>query len=260
MMDADDWDRRYADNSRAFSYEPNPLLAELASPLVAGRALDLAAGAGRNALWLAGRGWRVTAVDFSRVGLQRAESRAAELGLELDCVHADLYDYRPPAAAFELVLITYMHPRIDQRETVFAAAAEAVAPGGHLLVVGFDETDPHEGAVPRIPSGASARSGSPTPYPASSSSAASGWSANSRRRRGRDERSTRSPGGGGRTRAEASAFQRQRRERHLGLHEARGAPVRGEHLHEPGAAAALDPCYEYSQLHALAVARRYDDG
>ncbi len=151
MMDADDWDRRYADNSRAFSYEPNPLLAELASPLVAGRALDLAAGAGRNALWLAGRGWRVTAVDFSRVGLQRAESRAAELGLELDCVHADLYDYRPPAAAFELVLITYMHPRIDQRETVFAAAAEAVAPGGHLLVVGFDETDPHEGGGPADP-------------------------------------------------------------------------------------------------------------
>ncbi len=151
MMDAADWDRRYADDTRTFSSEPNPLLAELASPLVAGRALDLAAGAGRNALWLAQRGWQVTAVDFSRVGLERASSRASEAGLELDCVHADLYDYRPQAAAFDLVLIAYMHPQPHMRAAVFAAAAEAVAPGGHLLVIGLDETDPHEGGGPADP-------------------------------------------------------------------------------------------------------------
>ncbi|MDQ3435247.1 MAG: methyltransferase domain-containing protein, partial [Actinomycetota bacterium] len=150
-MDADDWDRRYADGTRTFSSEPNPLLVELASPLVAGRALDLAAGAGRNALWLAQRGWRVTAVDFSRVGLERAAGRAAELGLELDRVHADLYDYRPPAAAFDLVLLAYMHPEAARRAAVLAAAAEAVAPAGHLLVVGFDVTDPHEGGGPADP-------------------------------------------------------------------------------------------------------------
>ena len=151
MMDAADWDRRYTDSSRTFSSEPTPLLAELTSPLVAGRALDLAAGAGRNALWLAQRGWQVTAVDFSRVGLERAASRAAELGVELDCVHADLYDYRPAVAAFDLVLITYMHPQTDERAAVFAAAAEAVAPGGNLLVIGFDETDPHKGGGPADP-------------------------------------------------------------------------------------------------------------
>ncbi|MEJ7789666.1 MAG: methyltransferase domain-containing protein [Thermoleophilaceae bacterium] len=150
-MDAAGWDRRYADSTRAFSSEPTPLLAELTSPLVAGRALDLAAGAGRNALWLAQRGWQVTAVDFSRVGLERAASRAAELGVELDCVHADLYDYRPAVAAFDLVLITYMHPQTDKRAAVFAAAAEAVAPGGNLLVIGFDETDPHKGGGPADP-------------------------------------------------------------------------------------------------------------
>ncbi len=150
MMDAADWDRRWADN-RGFPHEPNPLLVELASPLVAGRALDLAAGAGRNALWLAQRGWRVTAVDFSRVGLERAASHATELGLELDCVHVDLYDYSPPAGRFDLALIAYMHPQTDKRAAVFAAAAEAVAPGGHLLVTGFDVTDPHEGGGPADP-------------------------------------------------------------------------------------------------------------
>ena len=152
MMDAADWDGRWADSNRALSSEPNPLLVELASPLVAGRALDLAAGAGRNALWLAQRGWRVTAVDFSRVGLEHATSRATELGLELeDCVHADLYGYSPPTGVFDLVLIAYMHPQTDKRAAVFAAAAEAVAPGGHLLVTGFDVTDPHEGGGPADP-------------------------------------------------------------------------------------------------------------
>jgi len=150
-MDAAGWDRRYADSTRAFSSEPTPLLAELTSPLVAGRALDLAAGAGRNALWLAQRGWQVTAVDFSRVGLERAAGRAAELGLGLDCVHADLYDYSPPTGVFDLVLIAYMHPQTEKRAAVFAAAAEAVAPGGNLLVIGFDETDPHKGGGPADP-------------------------------------------------------------------------------------------------------------
>lgn len=151
MMDAAGWDRRYAEGSHGLSSEPNPLLAELAGPLPAGRALDLAAGAGRNAIWLARRGWRVTAVDFSRVGLERAATRAGDLGLELECVRADLYDYHPPAAAFDLVLIAYMHPQAAQRASVFAAAAEAVAPGGHVLVVGFHVSDPCEGRGPADP-------------------------------------------------------------------------------------------------------------
>ncbi len=151
MLDAAGWDRRYADGARVLSCEPNPLLVELASPLAPGRALDLAAGAGRNALWLARRGWRVTAVDFSREGLGRAAERAAEHGLALDLVQADLYDYHPPAAEFDLVLIAYMHPQAAKREAVFATAAEAVAPGGHLLVIGFDVTDPCEGRGPADP-------------------------------------------------------------------------------------------------------------
>jgi len=151
VMDADGWDRRYAGSGRGFSGGATPQLVELASPLAAGRALDLASGTGRNAVWLAQRGWRVTAVDFSRVGLERAGARAAQAGVELDCVLADLYDYRPPRAAFDLVLIAYMHPSAAKRAGVFAAAAEAVAPGGHLLVIGFDVDDPCEGRGPSDP-------------------------------------------------------------------------------------------------------------
>lgn len=150
-MDAAGWDRRYADTARAFSSDPLTLVVELVAPLDAGRALDLAAGAGRNALWLAQRGWQVTAVDFSGVGLERAAGRAAELGVELDRVQADLYDYRPPAAAFDLVLIAYMHPQAAKRAAVFEAAAAAVSPGGHLLVIGFDVSDPHHGGGPAEP-------------------------------------------------------------------------------------------------------------
>jgi len=141
-MDADGWDRLFAEKEWLFPLEPNPLIVEMVSPLVIGRALELGAGEGRHAVWLAEHGWRVTAVDFSRVALERAQRRALERGVELECVLADAGDDLPTAAGFELVLIAYMHPEPEGRDAVFAAAARAVAPGGHLLVVGVDVADP----------------------------------------------------------------------------------------------------------------------
>lgn len=141
-MDAVEWDRRYADSDRPLRSEPVPVVVELVAPLEPGRALDLAAGAGRNAVWLARRGWRVTAVDFSRVGLAKARERADAAGVQMDCVVADVHDYDPAPGAFDLVLIAYLHPAPGRREQLFADAARAVAPAGHLLVVGLDATDP----------------------------------------------------------------------------------------------------------------------
>jgi SAM-dependent methyltransferase len=135
-VDAQRWDRRYAAEDRVFSAEPNPIVAGALSDLPPGRALDLAAGEGRHALWLAGRGWRVTAVDFSRVGLEKGRAEASRQGLSVEWVLEDAYRYAPPAASFDLVLITYFHPRPADRERVFAAAVDALRPGGHLLVVG----------------------------------------------------------------------------------------------------------------------------
>lgn len=84
-----DWDERYSRGEHA-STEPNHLLVRVAESLPAGRALDLACGAGRHALLLAHRGWRVTAVDASRVGIEITKERARELGLEIDARVADL--------------------------------------------------------------------------------------------------------------------------------------------------------------------------
>ena len=151
MLDAEGWDRRYAESESVFTPEPDPFLVELASPLAPGRAVDLAAGEGRNSVWLAQRGWQVTAVDFSRVGLEKARRRAAESGVDIDVVHANLYDYTPPEGAFDLALIAYMHPHPRRRRAVFGRAARAVAPGGHLLVVGRSLADLATGYGPSDP-------------------------------------------------------------------------------------------------------------
>jgi SAM-dependent methyltransferase len=135
-VDAEKWDRRYAETERFFTADPNPLVAELLGGLSPGRALDLAAGEGRHALWLARRGWRVTAVDFSRVGVEKGRRWTEEEGLAIDWVVEDVYRYEPPPAWFGLVLIAYFHPAPPHREGVFRRAAEALAPGGHLLVAG----------------------------------------------------------------------------------------------------------------------------
>ncbi|MEX2290236.1 MAG: class I SAM-dependent methyltransferase [Mycobacteriales bacterium] len=82
-MRAEDWDNRYA-AAQQWSDEPNALAASLLANVPAGRALDVAAGEGRMSLWLVSRGWTVTALDFSPVGLQRGQQRAQERGLQID--------------------------------------------------------------------------------------------------------------------------------------------------------------------------------
>ena len=77
-MDSTAWNQRYKDSELVWSAAPNIWVKQLTQDLPAGKALDIAAGEGRNALWLASRGWHVTAVDFSTVALQRARSLAEE--------------------------------------------------------------------------------------------------------------------------------------------------------------------------------------
>jgi len=131
------WNRRYQDVERLWSAEPNALLTEFAGELEPGRALDLGAGEGRNAIWLAGRGWRVTALDVSSTALERAAKRAAAEGVELDCVEADWREYRPDPS-FGLVVISFMHPEPRERAAMFGWAGETLVSGGHLFVVGVD--------------------------------------------------------------------------------------------------------------------------
>ena len=128
------WDERYA--GMDWPTDPDRTLVELVSSLEPGRAVDLGCGPGRNAIWLARHGWRVTGVDASAVGLAQARERAGREGVSLELVHADLLSYVPPPASFELVVVANLHFAPGDREQFFARATAALAPGGHLYVVG----------------------------------------------------------------------------------------------------------------------------
>ena len=125
------WDERYAARDRLWSVEPNVTVAEVVGPVTPGRALDLGAGEGRHALWLARRGWRVTAVDFSAVGIERARAQPGADGVEW--VVNDVRTWNPhPDERYDLVLVVYLHLADDD----FRRATSWLDPGGALVVVG----------------------------------------------------------------------------------------------------------------------------
>jgi SAM-dependent methyltransferase len=138
-MDSNVWDARYAAApDLVWSREPNRFVVEELAGLPPGRAIDLAAGEGRNALWLAERGWQVTAVDFSGVAIDRGRRLATDHDLSVEWLVADLTGYVPPKATFDLALIAYLQLPPDQMADVLGRAAAALTPGGTLLLVGHD--------------------------------------------------------------------------------------------------------------------------
>ena len=144
-MDREAWDRRHRDKDFVWHLDPNRFLVPEVEGLTPGRALDLAAGAGRNAVWLATRGWAVTAVDWSEVALDKGRRLAEHQAVEVEWVLADLREWEPPVPAFDLVIVTYLQPPADVRALVWRKAAGAVAPGGRLIVIGHDVANLTEG-------------------------------------------------------------------------------------------------------------------
>jgi SAM-dependent methyltransferase len=141
----DHWDRKYTETELLWSAEPNRFLVAEVADLAPGRGLDLACGEGRNALWLAGRDWRVTAVDFSEVAIAKARERAAREQLDVEFVCADLLEYEPEPGAFDLVLVFYLQVPPPDRRRALARAMSAIAPGGMFLLVGHDLTNLTDG-------------------------------------------------------------------------------------------------------------------
>lgn len=140
------WNRRWGGEERVHaSTDPSRFLVAEVAGLRPGAALDLACGAGRNAVWLAERGWRVTAVDFSEVALRMARSLAAERRVAVDWIEADVALWLPPARAYDLVCVFYLQLPAAERRIALARAAEAVRAGGTLLVVGHDLLNLTEG-------------------------------------------------------------------------------------------------------------------
>ena len=140
------WDQRHASTEPIESWDADPTLVAEVAATTPGTALDLGAGDGRNAVWLAERGWRVTAVDFSTVALERGRSLAAKVGVQVDWRPVDLLAWTPAAEAFDLVTLFFLHLPPAERRVVYAKAAAAVRRGGTLLVVGHDRSNLASGA------------------------------------------------------------------------------------------------------------------
>jgi len=152
-LDRSDWDARYAATDLLWGAGPNRFVAaELESRTPQGRALDLACGEGRNAIWLAEQGWTVTAADFSDVAIERARKLAAGRGVEVEWLCADLASYEPPAGVFQLVLIAYLQLPGAELRGVLTRAAAALAPASELLMIGHARRNLSEGVGgPRDP-------------------------------------------------------------------------------------------------------------
>ncbi len=151
-MDAQSWDERYRaarHGEGLWSAQPHAALAQIVAPLTAGTALDLATGDGRNAIWLAERGWQVTAVDFSAAGLDVARARAAGASAPrtgtIDWQLADVTRW-DPARAYDLVTMTYLQLAEQATRDVIARASRWLVPGGTLLVIGHDRDNLTRGA------------------------------------------------------------------------------------------------------------------
>jgi len=144
-MDQTGWNKRYAQREFVWSLTPNQTVVAETAHLPVARALDLACGEGRNAVWLAEQGWQVTAIDFAATGLDKARRLAEARGVSVDWVLADVTEYQAPSNAFELVLLAYLHIPPAERECLMQSAVQALVPGGTFLYVGHDSSNIEHG-------------------------------------------------------------------------------------------------------------------
>jgi 2-polyprenyl-3-methyl-5-hydroxy-6-metoxy-1,4-benzoquinol methylase len=141
----EEWDKRYAAVENVWAAKPNRFLVAEVSELEPGRALDLACGEGQNAIWLASLGWDVIGVDFSEAAIEKARNRAERDGVRVEFACADLLEYQPDPAAFDLVLLLYLHIPAPGRRQVLEKVSAALAPGGTFVLVGHDLTNISDG-------------------------------------------------------------------------------------------------------------------
>lgn len=132
-----DWDRRFAEPGYAYGTEPNLFLVEVADRIPGGPVLSLGEGEGRNAVFLAGRGHEVVALDASAVGLAKAAALAKERGVRLTTLVADLATYRVAPGAWSGIVSIFVHLPPPVRARVLAEAAAGLRPGGVLVLEAY---------------------------------------------------------------------------------------------------------------------------
>lgn len=136
-MSAGFWDERYAEPEFTYGTAPNDFLREMAPRIPAGPVLGLGEGQGRNAVFLAGQGHAVTAVDQSAVGLARAQELAASRGVALTTVVADLADFDPGPGPWSGIISIFCHVPSALRRRLYPRCAEVLAPGGVLILESY---------------------------------------------------------------------------------------------------------------------------
>ena len=141
-MDADAWDVRYRESGLVWSPGPNQFVEAELADVPPGRALDLGAGEGRNAIWLAEQGWQVTAVDFSQAGLDKGRSRAGDLSVDWVCADATAW---PGDGSYDLSVLAYLQLPGEERRAAVRGAFASLRLGGTLLLVAHDSTNLTEG-------------------------------------------------------------------------------------------------------------------
>jgi SAM-dependent methyltransferase len=141
----DKWNQRYGLKDAAWSLEPNHFLVQELSGLAPGKALDLGAGEGRHAIWLAQNNWQVTAIDFAAKGIDRGKIMAARQHVQVEWVCADLSSFPLPTANFDLVIMLYLHIPGTERKAILGKAVNSLLPGGHFIYIGHDPRNIDEG-------------------------------------------------------------------------------------------------------------------
>lgn len=147
------WDQRFAEPGFKYGTEPNAFLREQANRLpTTSRVLVPGDGEGRNGVWLAQQGYRVTSVDNSAVGLQKARDLADSRGVALTTELVDLADWQVPAASFEAVVLIYAHLPSSFRQSAHRRLAQALTPGGWMLLEAFHPAQlAHSSGGPKDP-------------------------------------------------------------------------------------------------------------
>jgi len=140
-MHKDKWNQRYSEKELLWPQEPSEILKKETADCPPGQALDLAAGEGRNAFFLAAQGWEVTAVDFSEVAVQKGRELAEKIELPIRWEIQDLTAYHPAKGSYDCITIFYLHLPWDEFSEVLRRATAALKPQGVLLVVGHDTTN-----------------------------------------------------------------------------------------------------------------------
>lgn len=145
MSQRDLWNQRYSQETPVYGMAPNQFVAERLAGLDPCRVLDMGCGQGRNAIWLAGQGHQVSAVDVSDLAIEQAEEMAAAAGVGVGFSVVDLAVWEPPEAAFDLVLLSYMQAPPSMRVGLHRKAARALGPGGMVFLIAHHKANLEHG-------------------------------------------------------------------------------------------------------------------